>query len=109
MPIVREHGAAVVALTIDETGQARTARAQGRGRRAADRDADRTSGACATSDIIVDCLTFTLGTGQEESRRDGLDDDRGDPRAQARHPDVQTMLGSVEHLVRAEARPRARC
>ena len=29
MPIVREHGAAVVALTIDEEGQARTARAEG--------------------------------------------------------------------------------
>ena len=23
------------------------------------------------SDIFVDCLTFTLGTGQEESRKDG--------------------------------------
>ena len=37
MPIVREHGAAVVALTIDEEGQARTARDEGRDRRAAHR------------------------------------------------------------------------
>ncbi len=40
MPLVREHGAAVVALTIDETGQARTRRAQGRGRLPAHRHPD---------------------------------------------------------------------
>ena len=44
MPMVREHGAAVIALTIDERGQARTARVEGRGRRAADRRPDRELG-----------------------------------------------------------------
>ena len=44
MPIVAEHGAAVVALTIDEEGQARTARVEGPGRRPADRRPDRPLG-----------------------------------------------------------------
>ncbi len=34
MPLVAEHGAAVVALTIDEEGQARTRGVEGAGRRA---------------------------------------------------------------------------
>ena len=41
MPLVQEHGAAVVALTIDEEGQARTAEAKVAHRRAADRRPDR--------------------------------------------------------------------
>ena len=47
MPLVGEHGAAVVALTIDEEGQARTARLEGRRRRAADRGPDRQLGHAA--------------------------------------------------------------
>jgi 5-methyltetrahydrofolate--homocysteine methyltransferase len=45
------------------------------------------------SDILVDFLTFTLGTGQEESRRDGHRDDRGDPRLSQSRPEVGTTLG----------------
>ena len=45
MPIVKEHGAAVVALTIDEEGQARTADWKVRGRLAADRRPHRRVGA----------------------------------------------------------------
>jgi 5-methyltetrahydrofolate--homocysteine methyltransferase len=92
MPIVREHGAAVVALTIDETGQARTPEHKVA---IAERLIDTLTGqwGMRESDIMVDCLTFTLGTGQEESRRDGLATIEAIRNLKARHPDVQTILG----------------
>ena len=46
MKLVVEHGAAVIALTIDEEGQARTAEWKVRGRRAADHRPHRPTGAC---------------------------------------------------------------
>ncbi len=92
MPIIREHGTAVVALTIDEEGQARTAEKKGA---IAHRliEALVEEWGMSEGDILVDCLTFTLGTGQEESRRDGLETIEGIRALKARHPDVQTTLG----------------
>ncbi|SUA44651.1 Methionine synthase [Nocardia africana] len=92
MRLVAEHGAAVVALTIDEDGQARTAEKKVE---IAERlIADITGNwGLAESDIIVDCLTFTLGTGQEESRRDGVETIEGIRELKRRHPQVQTTLG----------------
>ena len=92
MPVVREHGAAVVALTIDEEGQARTAQWKVR---VADRliaDLTGTWG-MQESDIIVDCLTFPIATGQEETRRDGLETIQAIREVKRRHPEVQTTLG----------------
>ena len=92
MPVVREHGAAVVALTIDEEGQARTAEKKVA---IADRLIRTLTGqwGMRESDILVDCLTFTLATGQEESRRDGIETIEGIRRLKEAHPDVQTTLG----------------
>jgi 5-methyltetrahydrofolate--homocysteine methyltransferase len=92
MPIVREHGAAVVALTIDEAGQARTPEHKVA---VAERLIETLTGqwGMRESDILVDCLTFTLGTGQEESRRDGLATIEAIRELKSRHPDVQTVLG----------------
>ncbi len=92
MPIVREHGAAVVALTIDETGQARTPEHKVA---VAERLIETLTQKWGMheSDILVDCLTFTLGTGQEESRRDGLATIEAIRELKTRHPDVQTILG----------------
>ncbi|WP_433205167.1 methionine synthase [Dactylosporangium sp. CS-047395] len=72
MPLVKEHGAAVVALTIDEEGQARTAEWKVR---VASRLIDDLTGTWGmhVSDILVDCLTFPITTGQEEVRRDGIE------------------------------------
>src|SRR6266542_3618697 len=72
MPIIREHGAAVVALTIDEEGQARTAdwKLQVAGRLIEDLTG---RWGLALPDILVDCLTFPISTGQEETRRDGIE------------------------------------
>ncbi|GAB2696315.1 methionine synthase [Nocardia thraciensis] len=92
MRLVAEHGAAVVALTIDEEGQARSA--EGKVAIAERLIADITGNwGLAESDIIIDCLTFTLGTGQEESRRDGIETIDAIRELKRRHPDVQTTLG----------------
>ena len=92
MPIVKEHGAAVVALCIDEEGQARTADWK---LRIAERLIATLTGewGLAQGDILIDCLTFTLGTGQEESRRDGLETIEAIRLLKQRHPQVGTTLG----------------
>ncbi|MFJ9367892.1 methionine synthase [Nocardia sp. NPDC101769] len=92
MALVAEHGAAVVALTIDEEGQARTAEKKVE---IAERlIADITGNwGLDESDIIIDTLTFTLGTGQEESRRDGVETIEAIRELKKRHPNVQTTLG----------------
>ncbi len=92
MPIVREHGAAVVALTIDEEGQARTADTKVA---IAHRLIETLTGQWGMdeSDILVDTLTFTLATGQEESRRDGIETIEAIRKLKQEHPNVQTVLG----------------
>jgi 5-methyltetrahydrofolate--homocysteine methyltransferase len=92
MPIIKEHGAAVVALTIDEDGQARTAdwKVQVASRLI---DALTDEWGMATSDIIVDCLTFPISTGQEETRRDALETIEAIREVKRRYPEVQTTLG----------------
>ncbi|CAM4267284.1 methionine synthase [Nocardia ninae] len=92
MQLVAEHGAAVVALTIDEEGQARTAAKKVE---IAERlIADITGNwGVRESDIIIDTLTFTLGTGQEESRKDGIETIEAIRLLKEKHPAVQTTLG----------------
>ena len=70
MKLVAEHGAAVIVLTIDEEGQARTAEWKVRVAERAISDITGNWG-LRQSDIILDCLTFPIATGQEETRRDG--------------------------------------
>ncbi|MGW5512710.1 methionine synthase [Streptomyces albogriseolus] len=90
--LAREHGAALIALTIDEEGQARTAEKKVE---IAERlIADLTGNwGIREEDILVDCLTFTICTGQEESRKDGLATIEGIRELKRRHPQVQTTLG----------------
>lgn len=92
MPMVVEHGAAVVALTIDEEGQARTAEWKLRVARRLINELTSKWG-MATSDIIVDTLTFPIGTGQEETRRDGLETIEAIRTLKGEFPEVQTTLG----------------
>ncbi|HET7900498.1 MAG TPA: methionine synthase [Candidatus Nanopelagicales bacterium] len=92
MPIVKEHGAAVVALTIDEQGQARTAEWKVRVADRLVRDLVDNWG-MRPEDILVDCLTFPIATGQEETRRDGLETIEAIKELKRLHPDVQTTLG----------------
>jgi 5-methyltetrahydrofolate--homocysteine methyltransferase len=92
MRLVREHGSAVVALTIDEEGQARTADWKVR---VASRLIEDLTGnwGMRVEDIIVDCLTFPIATGQEETRRDGLETIEAIRELKRRYPSVQTTLG----------------
>jgi 5-methyltetrahydrofolate--homocysteine methyltransferase len=90
--LAREHGAALIALTIDEEGQARTAEKK---IEIAERLIEDLTGnwGIHESDILVDCLTFTICTGQEESRKDGVATIEGIRELKRRHPEVQTTLG----------------
>jgi 5-methyltetrahydrofolate--homocysteine methyltransferase len=92
MELVSEYGAAVVALCIDETGQARTAPAKVA---VATRLIEDLIGrwGMRQPDIIIDTLTFTIATGQEESRRDAIETIEAIRQLKQRFPDVQTTLG----------------
>lgn len=92
MALVAEHGAAVVALTIDEEGQARTREHKVAIAERLIADLTGTWG-MAESDIVVDCLTFPIATGQEETRRDGIETIEAIRELKRRHPDVHTTLG----------------
>ena len=92
MEMVREFGAAVVALTIDEEGQARTAAKKAEIAARLIEDITGNWG-LRTSDVIIDALTFTIATGQEESRRDGIETIEAIREIKRRYPEVQTTLG----------------
>jgi 5-methyltetrahydrofolate--homocysteine methyltransferase len=92
MRTVSEHGAAVVVMCIDEEGQARTAERKVEIASRIIEDLQQTWG-IAVEDVFVDCLTFTLATGQDESRRDGIETIEGIRALKQRYPQVQTTLG----------------
>ncbi|MER7826425.1 methionine synthase (B12-dependent) [Streptomyces sp. CG 926] len=90
--LAQEHGAALIALTIDEEGQARTVEHKVA---IAERLIDDLTGnwGIRESDILIDTLTFTICTGQEESRKDGIATIEAIRELKRLHPDVQTTLG----------------
>ena len=92
MPMVKEHGAAVVALTIDEQGQARTADTKFAIASRLIEDLTQNWG-MALTDITVDCLTFPIATGQDETRRDGIETIEAIRRLHEAYPGVQSTLG----------------
>src|SRR3989440_4035539 len=92
VPLAKAHGAAVIALTIDEQGMAKTA----------DRKleiAQRITQLCSEEHgldpelLIFDCLTFTLTTGDEEWRPSAIETIDGIRRIKAEIPGVKTSLG----------------
>jgi len=92
MPLAREHGAAVVALTIDEEGQARTAETKVAIASRLIRDlVDNWK--MPISDIVVDTLTFPIATGQDETRRDGIETIEAIRTLHEKFPGVQSTLG----------------
>ena len=92
MPLVQEHGASVVALTIDEEGQARTSEWKLRVARRLIKDLSENWG-INVGDILIDTLTFPIATGQEETRRDGLETITAIKTLKTEFPEVQTTLG----------------
>ncbi|BCW86178.1 methionine synthase [Paenarthrobacter ureafaciens] len=92
MPLVKEHGTAVIALTIDEQGQARTTEGKVS---IASRLVDSlvAEWGMRVEDIIVDALTFPIATGQEETRRDGIETIEAIRQITTKYPGIQTTLG----------------
>ncbi|MFB7043190.1 MULTISPECIES: methionine synthase, partial [unclassified Streptomyces] len=90
--LAQEHGAALIALTIDEEGQARTVEHKVA---IAERLIGDLTGnwGIHEADILIDTLTFTICTGQEESRGDGIATIEAIRELKRRHPEVQTTLG----------------
>ncbi|GIK65010.1 MAG: methionine synthase [Chloroflexota bacterium] len=92
VPIALKHGAAVIALTIDETGMAHTAERKLE-------IATRIHDICVNDygmkpgDLIFDVLTFPVTTGQEELRNDAKETIEGIRQVKANLPGVLTSLG----------------
>src|SRR5262245_14650265 len=92
MTLAREYGAAVICLAIDEEGQARTADLKfDICKRIHDLAVERYG--MEPTDLIFDCLTFPLGSGQEDLRRDGIETIEAIRRVKAELPGASTVLG----------------
>jgi 5-methyltetrahydrofolate--homocysteine methyltransferase len=92
VPLCKKYGAAVIALTIDEKGMAKTADAK---LAIAKRIYDLVVGKykMRPHDLIFDTLTFTLGSGDEEFRKAGVETIEAIKLIKKELPGVHTMLG----------------
>jgi 5-methyltetrahydrofolate--homocysteine methyltransferase len=92
VPVALAHGAALIALTIDEVGMAKTAERKVE-------IAKRIRELCCEEHgldpelLIFDCLTFTLTTGDEEWRPSAVETIAGITAIKAEIPQVKTSLG----------------
>jgi 5-methyltetrahydrofolate--homocysteine methyltransferase len=92
VPIVKAHGAALIALTIDEVGMAKTAERKLE-------IAQRITALCCNEHgldreaLIFDCLTFTLTTGDDEWKPSAIETIEGIRRVKTEVPGVKTSLG----------------
>src|SRR3954469_15321245 len=91
-PLALAHGAALIALTIDEVGMAKTAErkveiAQRIKQMACDEHG------LEPEALIFDCLTFTLTTGDDEWRPSAVETIEGIRRIKTEIPGVKTSLG----------------
>jgi 5-methyltetrahydrofolate--homocysteine methyltransferase len=106
IPLARAHGAALIALTIDEVGMAKTAERKLE-------IAQRIHGiACEEHGLdpealIFDALTFTLTTGDEEWKPSAVETIEGIRRIKAEIPGVKTSLGVSNVSFGVSPRPRA--
>jgi len=92
LTLCRRYGAAVIALTIDEQGMAKTAdRKLAVARRI--HDLATTKFGLKAHDLIFDALTFTLGSGDEEFRRAAIETMDAIRRIKHELPGVHTLLG----------------
>ena len=92
MGYVAEHGAAVVALCIDEEGQARTVERKLQVARRFVSTLTQEYG-MDEADIIIDPLTFPVSTGQEENRLDAANTIEAIKRIRAEFPGVHILAG----------------
>jgi len=92
LPLIRDYGAATIALTIDEHGMARTAPRKLECARKIDDIATAEYGLRPDA-LIFDALTFTLATGDPESANTAVETLEGIRLIKAALPGVLTSLG----------------
>lgn len=92
MPHVKAHGAAVIALTIDETGMAKTAERKVEVARRIHQIVTEEYG-LSSEDLIFDALTFTLATGDPEFTTSAVETIEGIRAIERELPGVKTVLG----------------
>jgi 5-methyltetrahydrofolate--homocysteine methyltransferase len=92
LPLIRRHGAAAIALTIDEEGQARTTEWKLRVARRI-YDLAVTEYGMEPGDLLFDFLTFPLSGGQEDLRKDAMETFNAIKQMKAEYPGVHTTLG----------------
>ncbi|MBN1439097.1 MAG: methionine synthase [Anaerolineales bacterium] len=92
VPLAKQYGAALIALTIDEQGMAKTA---DRKLEVARRIHEIVTGefGLAPGDLVFDLLTFTLATGEEEFARSAIETIEGVRKVKQALPDCYTSLG----------------
>jgi 5-methyltetrahydrofolate--homocysteine methyltransferase len=92
LKLAKKFGAAVIALTIDETGMAKEPeRKLEIARRLVKFACDQYG--LAQSDLLIDPLTFTIATGNEDDRKLGLWTLEGIRAIRDEFPDIQIILG----------------
>jgi 5-methyltetrahydrofolate--homocysteine methyltransferase len=92
VPLAKAHGAALIALTIDEAGMAKTAeRKLEVAKRITELACDEHG--LDREALIFDALTFTLTTGDEEWRPSAIETMEGIRRIKGEIPGVKTSLG----------------
>ena len=108
VPLAKAHGAALIALTIDEVGMAKT---RDRKLEIAQRLKELICDEHGLDPelLIFDALTFTLTTGDEEWRPSAIETIEGIRLIKESIPGVKTSLGRLQRLVRRVAQRRAGC
>ena len=92
LPLCKKYGAAVVALTIDETGMAKTREKKFEiAKRIHDMAIEKYK--MREEDLIFDTLTFTLGSGDEEFRKAGIETIEAIRMIKNEFPKSYTILG----------------
>jgi 5-methyltetrahydrofolate--homocysteine methyltransferase len=92
LKLAKRFGAAIIALTIDEVGMAKTADDKLRiARRLVDFACNRHG--LPQSDLLIDPLTFTIATGNEDDRKLAEWTLEGIAAIRAEFPDIQIILG----------------
>ncbi len=90
--LAKKYNAAVIVLTIDETGMAKTAQRKLEIAQRLVNMAVQDFG-LSSSDLVIDALTFTLATGDEEFSQSAIDTLEGIKRIKKEIPGVLTSLG----------------
>lgn len=92
LPLCKKYGAAVIALTIDEDGMAKTREKKFEiAKRIIDLSINKYG--MREEDLVFDTLTFTLGSGDAEFRKAGIETIEAIRLIKTAHPKCRTILG----------------